>query len=60
MSKYLGALQEQLGNLKFASGDYSDGWRGFIDGAMESGTLVAREVEGELKSARLRSAFTTL
>ncbi|RFU34162.1 hypothetical protein B7463_g2161, partial [Scytalidium lignicola] len=60
MSKYLGALQEQLGNLKFASGDYSDGWRGFIDGAIESGTLAAREVEAELKSAGLHLASATL
>ncbi|KIX04966.1 uncharacterized protein Z518_05838 [Rhinocladiella mackenziei CBS 650.93] len=48
MTKYLGALQSSVGNLKFASGDIADGWRGFIDGAIESATLVAREVEGEL------------
>ncbi|KAH0843004.1 hypothetical protein AYO21_03281 [Fonsecaea monophora] len=50
MTTYLAALQEPLGNLKFASSDYCDGWRGFIDGAIEVGMLVAREVDRDLES----------
>ncbi|KAH0847577.1 Monoamine oxidase N [Fonsecaea pedrosoi] len=50
MSKYLEALQEPVGNVKFASGDYSDGWRGFIDGAIEGGIIAARAVERDLRS----------
>ncbi len=50
MTKYWRALQQPVGNLKFASGDFSDGWRGFIDGAIEAGTLAAKEVHEELGS----------
>lgn len=41
-SKYLLALQEQHGHRVFmASADWADGWRGFIDGAIEQGTRNA-------------------
>ncbi|CAF3875992.1 unnamed protein product, partial [Rotaria sp. Silwood1] len=31
--------------LFFASSDIANGWRGFIDGALESGLTVVRHVE---------------
>lgn len=43
-TKYLGALQERHGNVWFASADWADGWRGFVDGAIEQGTRVAQSV----------------
>ncbi|MCP4037281.1 MAG: FAD-dependent oxidoreductase [bacterium] len=54
MSKYLAALREPHGRVHFAGGDIALGWRGFIDGAIESGTRVAREVAAQL-SGRGRS-----
>ncbi len=41
---YLSALQEKHGNVWFASADWADGWRGFIDGAIEQGIVVAQRV----------------
>ena len=43
-SKYLSALQEKHGNVWFASADWANGWRGFIDGAIEQGTRAAQSV----------------
>lgn len=43
-TKYLKALQESQGNCHFASGDWADGWRGFVDGAMEQGVRQAQNV----------------
>ncbi|KAJ5109288.1 hypothetical protein N7456_005963 [Penicillium angulare] len=44
-SKYLKALQESHGRRLFmASADWADGWRGFIDGAIEQGTRNAVSV----------------
>jgi monoamine oxidase len=43
-SKYLSALQERHGNVWFASADWADGWRGFIDGAVEQGSVVGQMV----------------
>ncbi|KAK5057878.1 hypothetical protein LTR84_011879 [Exophiala bonariae] len=54
MSKYTKALQESHGNVFFASADWADGWRGFIDGALESGLKTANEVVKHL-DARLQS-----
>jgi len=34
----------------FAGGDIASGWRGFIDGAIESGARAAQMVENTLKS----------
>ncbi|KAF4776407.1 lysyl oxidase-like protein 2/3/4 [Colletotrichum scovillei] len=48
MSKWLKELQRPEGRVHFASADWADGWRGFIDGAIERGTTVGREVEGLL------------
>ncbi|RTE80594.1 hypothetical protein BHE90_004902 [Fusarium euwallaceae] len=52
LTKCLTALQAPVGNLKFASGDYPDGWRGYIDGAIESGMLAAKEVDDELRDGQ--------
>jgi len=43
-SEHLNALQERHGNVWFASADWADGWRGFIDGAMEQGMRAAQSV----------------
>ncbi|KAI1136620.1 monoamine oxidase [Hypoxylon sp. FL0543] len=48
-TKYLAALRERHGNVLFASGDWAAGWRGFIDGAIEEGGRVSKEVLDELK-----------
>jgi cytochrome c len=48
MTKYLAALREPHGLVHFAGGDFALGWRGFIDGAIESGTRVAHEVVARL------------
>ena len=43
-TKYLSALQENHGRVYFASADWADGWRGFIDGAIEQGARVAQKI----------------
>ncbi len=48
MTKSLQALRESDGRVHFAGGDIALGWRGFIDGAIESGTRTAHEVVGLL------------
>lgn len=50
MTKYLKALQAREGNLLFASGDSAEGFRGFIDGAIESGLGAAREAMKTLRA----------
>lgn len=47
ISKYLGALQDRQGRVLFANSDWANGWRGFIDGAIEQGIIAARQT-GEL------------
>ncbi|KIV79403.1 hypothetical protein PV11_06965 [Exophiala sideris] len=42
-TRYLPELQVRHGNVLFASGDWADGWRGFVDGAIESGRKAAAE-----------------
>lgn len=42
--RYLAHLQATEGRLVFASSDWADGWRGFIDGAIESGLSASRQV----------------
>lgn len=41
-------LQRPEGNVYFAGADIASGWRGFIDGAIESGARTARQVAEEL------------
>ena len=49
-SRYLDTLQRVHGRVVFASADWSDGWRGFIDGAIEQGQTAVRHVVQLLKS----------
>lgn len=42
-------LRRTEGNVFFASADSAKGWRGFIDGAIESGAETAHEVIGYLR-----------
>ncbi|KAF4447081.1 hypothetical protein F53441_9380 [Fusarium austroafricanum] len=44
---YLRELQLPHGRVIFASGDTADGWRGFIDGALEQGKKAARVIVRE-------------
>ncbi|KAF1851637.1 flavin-containing amine oxidase [Cucurbitaria berberidis CBS 394.84] len=56
VSNYLDALNRPHGNVLFASADYSDGWRGWIDGAVQSGADSAKyaiEVLGSCNTLRL-------
>ncbi|KAI6765531.1 hypothetical protein HG530_006601 [Fusarium avenaceum] len=48
MTKYLGELQKPHGRILFASADWANGWRGFIDGALESGKQAARHTKAIL------------
>lgn len=49
VSKYLDALREKQGNIWFGSADWALGWRGFLDGGIEDGQRVAKEVADDLK-----------
>lgn len=48
MSRYLRSLRAPEGRVHFAGGDLALGWRGTIDGAIESGTRVAQELVARL------------
>ncbi|PYI06807.1 amine oxidase [Aspergillus sclerotiicarbonarius CBS 121057] len=48
-SKYLQVLQQRHGRIVFASADWADGWRGFVDGAIEQGHAAVRETVRLLK-----------
>ncbi|GKT95737.1 lysyl oxidase-like protein 2/3/4 [Colletotrichum tofieldiae] len=50
-SKYYSELQKRHGNIFMASSDWAEGWRGYIDGAIEQGMLAAQGV-GDFCSAR--------
>lgn len=54
-TKYLRELQRPERHVFFAGSDIADGWRGFIDGAIESGARVARQVQRAL-GTRARKA----
>ncbi len=47
-SKYLRDLQQPRGRLIFASADWANGFRGFIDGAIEQGLEAGRRVKALL------------
>jgi hypothetical protein len=55
-SKYLQILQEPHGRVLMASADWADGWRGFIDGAIEQGTKASRDAEKLLKLVQVSHA----
>ncbi|QUH02084.1 FAD-dependent oxidoreductase [Saccharopolyspora erythraea] len=44
LTRYFEAQQRPEGVLHFAGSDYANVWAGFIDGAVESGLRVAREI----------------
>lgn len=48
LSKYLADMQAHEGRLFYASADNARGWRGFIDGAIEQGICVSRQVRAFL------------
>ena len=60
MTQSLEALRAPHGLVHFAGGDFALGWRGFIDGAIESGTRVARQVVEQLGSRRAATAPAAL
>ena len=43
--KYYAHFGKERGRVLFASADYGEGWRGFIDGAIGSGIRAAQRVE---------------
>ena len=47
LTRYFAEQQRAEGVLHFASSDVANVWAGFIDGAIESGTRVAREIDAE-------------
>jgi pseudooxynicotine oxidase len=47
-SKYLRDLQASSGRVIFASADWANGWRGFIDGAIEQGLEAGRRAKALL------------
>lgn len=54
VSKYLDALRVKQGNVWFGSADWAMGWRGFLDGGIEDGQRVAKEVSDDLKASSVR------
>ncbi|KLU92638.1 hypothetical protein MAPG_11583 [Magnaporthiopsis poae ATCC 64411] len=52
MSKYLSALQQPHGQVAMANADWANGFRGFIDGAIEQGYLAARHVRHSLRASK--------
>lgn len=48
-SNVLEPLQTAEGRIHFASADSANGWRGFIDGAIERGMTVAQDVVNQLQ-----------
>ena len=51
LTSSLPALQRPEGNLYFATSDIASGWRGFIDGAIESGVVAAEAAAKRLQEA---------
>lgn len=47
-SKYLRDLQKESGRIVFASADWANGWRGFIDGAIEQGLSAGARIKAML------------
>ncbi|KAG5655100.1 hypothetical protein KAF25_000223, partial [Fusarium avenaceum] len=52
MSKWLSELQKPHGRVLFASADWANGWRGFIDGAIERGVTAGMAVERRLSQEK--------
>lgn len=45
---HLIALQEPFGRVAFVSADWADGWRGFIDGAIEQALRQSHTINEQL------------
>jgi monoamine oxidase len=56
LTQDLRELQRPEGNVHFAGSDVANGWRGFIDGAIESGLRVAQQVAQQLTQFRRQPA----
>jgi monoamine oxidase len=50
LTRYLRELQRPEDGVFLAGSDYANGWMGFIDGAIESGLRVSREVNEYLSA----------
>ncbi|KAK4494257.1 hypothetical protein PRZ48_014555 [Zasmidium cellare] len=50
LTRFSEELQKGHGRVHMASGDWADGWRGFVDGAIEQGRRAALQVAEALKS----------
>src|SRR5581483_4886578 len=50
VTKYIQELQKPEGNVFFASSDWANGWRGFIDGGIESGRNTGQKAVKSLRS----------
>ena len=48
VTRFLAELQKPHGLVEFASADWADGWRGFVDGALERGKNSAAVVRKAL------------
>ena len=44
VARFADGLPQTEGKLFFASGDHGDGWRGFMEGAIASGSQTAMHV----------------
>ena len=55
MSASLRALQAAEGSIFFASADWSSGWKGCIDGALERGLAAVRDILRHLKQQRVEN-----
>lgn len=51
LSRYGRAMRQIEGRIAFAGSDVANGWRGFIDGAIETGLRASREVKALLAGA---------
>jgi lysyl oxidase-like protein 2/3/4 len=49
-SRYLQELQKPHGRIIFASADWANGWRGFVDGAIERGQEAVKDTIAVLKN----------
>lgn len=49
MTTYMDELRKPHGNVFFASADWAQAWRNFIDGALEQGTLNGIEILRQLR-----------
>lgn len=58
VTKYLRALNETHGDVHFVGADWSDGWRGFIDGAIDQGLQVSKVLNEHLSSKSRQGVVT--